>query len=202
MKKIGIFGSGIVGQTLGSGFMKYGYSVMIGSREPDKLSGWKSKAVGNASVGSVEEAARYGDLLVLAVKGDAAEDVLRQAGPDNLKEKTVIDTTNPIAQSPAENGVLKYFTRLDDSLMERLQKEFPDANFVKAFNIIGNAFMVNPNFPGGKPTMFYCGNNETAKSEVRGILEQFGHEPEDMGKAEAAAPLSRWPCCGAFPGHP
>ena len=193
MKKVGILGSGIVGQTLGSGFIKHGYTAIIGSRETEKLDEWKERNGANASVGTPEEAAKAGDILVLAVKGSVAEEVMEQAGLENFTGKTVIDTTNPIAQAPAEHGVLKFFTSLDDSLMERLQKRAPDAHFVKAFNSVGNTFMVNPTFPGGKPTMFYCGNNEEAKAEVRKILELFGHEAEDMGKAEAARAIE--PLC-------
>jgi len=193
MKTIGILGSGIVGQTLGSGFIKHGYAVIIGTRETDKLEDWKAKNGANAYIGSPEEAAADGEILVLAVKGSVAEEVMKQAGLENFDGKIVIDTTNPIAQAPAENGVLKYFTTLDDSLMERLQKLAPKAHFVKAFNSVGNAYMVNPNFPGGKPTMFYCGNNETAKAEVKKILELFGHDTEDMGKAEAARAIE--PLC-------
>lgn len=193
MKKVGILGSSIVGQTLANGFIRHGYAVMIGTRDPDKLAEWKSKAGANGMLGSTEEAAKYGDLIVLAVKGDIAADVLKQAGFANFKGKTVIDTTNPIAQAPAENGVLKYFTDLNQSLMEQLQKLVPEANFVKAFNSVGNAFMVNPKFPGGKPTMFICGNSDSAKAEVKIILDQFGHETEDMGKAEAARAIE--PLC-------
>lgn len=193
MKKIGILGSGIVGQTLGSGFIKHGYSAMIGTRETEKLEEWKAKNGANASIGSPEEAAASGEILVLAVKGSVAEEVMKQAGLENFAGKTVIDTTNPIAQAPAENGVLKFFTTLDGSLMEQLQKLAPEAHFVKAFNSVGNVFMVNPAFPGGKPTMFYCGNSEAAKGEVKKILELFGYEAEDMGKVEAARAIE--PLC-------
>ena len=193
MKKIGILGSGIVGQTLGSGFIKHGYSAMIGTRETEKLEEWKEKNGANASIGSPEEAAASGEILVLAVKGSVAEEVMKQAGLENFAGKTVIDTTNPIAQAPAENGVLKFFTTLDGSLMEQLQKLAPEAHFVKAFNSVGNVFMVNPAFPGGKPTMFYCGNSEAAKGEVKKILELFGYEAEDMGKVEAARAIE--PLC-------
>jgi predicted dinucleotide-binding enzyme len=105
----------------------------------------------------------------------------------------VIDTTNPIADAPPTNGVLKFFTSLDDSLMERLQREFPGAKFVKAFNSVGNAAMVDPRFTGGKPTMFICGNDEAARKTVTGILDQFGWETADMGAAEAARAIE--PLC-------
>jgi predicted dinucleotide-binding enzyme len=107
----------------------------------------------------------------LAVKGSAAKDVLLLAGRKNLSGKPIIDTTNPIADAPPGNGVLKFFTSLDDSLMEMLQREFTEAHFVKAFNSVGNARMVNPQFAGGKPTMFICGNEEAARKRVANILE-------------------------------
>ena len=111
----------------------------------------------------------------------------------NLAGKPVIDATNPIADAPPTNGVLKFFTNLDESLMERLQREFGNVHFVKAFNSVGNACMVNPQFKGGKPTMFICGNDEAAKKTVSGILDQFGWETVDMGKAEAARAIE--PLC-------
>ena len=131
--------------------------------------------------------------MVLAVKGTAAQDALRAANASNLAGKPVIDATNPIADAPPVNGVLKFFTSLDESLMERLQREFGDVHFVKAFNSVGNACMVNPQFQGGKPTMFICGNDEAAKKTVSGILDQFGWETADMGKAEAARAIE--PLC-------
>lgn len=127
------------------------------------------------------------------VKGTVAADALRAAGAANLAGKPVIDATNPIADSPPTNGVLKFFTNLDESSMERLQREFPDARFVKAFNSVGNAHMVEPQFTGGKPTMFICGNDEAAKRTVSGILDQFGWETADMGKIEAARAIE--PLC-------
>ena len=77
--------------------------------------------------------------------------------------------------------------------MEELQSMFTKANFVKAFNSIGSAFMVNPDFNGEKPTMFICGNDEKAKKEVSELLSKFGFEVEDMGKVEAARAIE--PLC-------
>jgi 8-hydroxy-5-deazaflavin:NADPH oxidoreductase len=193
MKKIGILGSGIVGQTLANGFLKYGYEVMIGTSNPGKLTEWKSNAGASAYTGTFGETAIFGELIVLAVKGDAAASVVAKAGSDNLNGKTVIDATNPIANAAPENGVLRFFTDFNESLMEKLQKSFPGINFVKAFNSVGNAFMVNPEFPGGKPSMFICGNSETAKQEVLHITGLFGWETEDMGMAEAARAIE--PLC-------
>jgi hypothetical protein len=193
MKKTGIIGSGIVGQTLANGFLKYGYEVMIGTGDVARLAEWKSKAGPSAHTGSFMEAAAFGELLVLAVKGNRAIEAVQKAGPENLKGKTVIDATNPIADAAPENGVLRFFTDLNESLMEKLQRSFPEIHFVKAFNSIGNAFMVNPQFPGGKPSMFICGNSEKAKAEVKKITDLFGWDTEDMGMAEAARAIE--PLC-------
>jgi 8-hydroxy-5-deazaflavin:NADPH oxidoreductase len=192
MKKIGVIGSGIVGQTLANGFLKHGYEVMIGTGDPKKYEDLKAKTHGKARVGDFSQAAAFGDLLVLATKGSAASSVLQKAGAPNLKGKTIIDTTNPIAELPPVNGVLHYFTSLSDSLMERLQKEIPEARFVKSFSSVGNAFMVNPDF-SSRPSMFICGNSDEAKAHVKSILDQFGWESEDMGKAEAARAIE--PLC-------
>lgn len=123
----------------------------------------------------------------------AALDALKAAGATNLAGKPVIDATNPIADAPPANGVLKFFTSLDQTLMESLQSAFPDAHFVKAYNSVGNARMINPQFPGGKATMFICGNDDKAKAIVRGINDQFGWETTDMGMAEAARAIE--PLC-------
>lgn len=192
MKKIGIIGSGPVARALAVCFLTYNYLVMMGTRHPEKLSEWL-KAVGRgASVGSFEDAASFGEIIVLAVKGSVAKDALELAGKKNLSGKIVIDTTNPIADIPPENGVLRFFTNLDHSLMEQLQKSFPASHFVKAFNSVGNAVMVNPSFES-KPTMFICGNDEKAKQDVGSIVDQFGFEVADMGGVEAARAIE--PLC-------
>lgn len=193
MKKIGVIGSGMVGQVLASGFAKHGFQVMIGSNNSDKQGELKQKVSG-ASVGNFEQTAQFGEILVLAVKGYAAEAALQSAGLANLKGKTIIDATNPIDEkTAAENGVLHFFTDLNHSLMEKLQNLAPEAHFVKAFSCVGNHFMVNPDFGSVKPSMFICGNHETAKAEVKHILDLFGWETEDMGKAEAARAIE--PLC-------
>jgi len=192
--KIGVIGSGEVGQTLASAFLKEGNDVMLGTRNTskDEVIKWKNK---NASgkVGTFEDTAKFGELLVLATAGDVIEKVITIAGTFNFSNKTVIDVTNPIDKQPPVNGVLKFFTSLDESLMERLQKIIPDAKLVKAFNIVGSDLMYKPNFPGGKPTMFICGNDDEAKKTVTGILTSFGYETEDMGKIEAARSIE--PLC-------
>jgi predicted dinucleotide-binding enzyme len=190
--KVGVLGSGDVAKVLASGFLKHDHEVMMGTRDPAKLSDWATKNP-TGRVGSFGDAAKFADLVVLAVKGTAAADALRAASADNLRGKPVIDATNPIADAPPLNGVLKFFTNLDESLMERLQAEFEAARFVKAFSSVGNANMVNPSFEGGKPTMFICGNDDQAKKTVTEILDQFGWETADMGKATAARAIE--PLC-------
>lgn len=191
-KKIGILGSGPVAQVLGNGFLNYGYNVMLGTRDPHKLTPWLDSTDGKGKVGSFEDAAKFGSIIVLAVKGDVAVNVTKQVSLD-LIGKTVIDTTNPIAPVPPEHGVLRYFTSLDTSLHEQLQRIEDTIHFVKAFNSVGNARMVNPDFKEGKPTMFICGNSEGAKKDVIQILDQFGWDTEDLGKAEAARAIE--PLC-------
>jgi 8-hydroxy-5-deazaflavin:NADPH oxidoreductase len=190
--KVGVLGSGDVAKVLGVGFLKHGHDVMMGTREPAKLADWASQNP-KGLVGAFAEAAEFADLVVLAVKGTVAADALRAAGESNLAGKTVIDATNPIADAPPVNGVLKFFTDLDESLMERLQREFERARFVKAFSSVGTALMVNPQFEGGRPTMFICGNDDSAKKTVAEILGQFGWETADMGKVEAARAIE--PLC-------
>ena len=198
--RIGIIGSGEVGQTLARGFKKHGYETRIGSRTPAKLADFAKSA--GIEAGTFAEVAAWAESVVLAVKGGAAEAAVREAVPANLSGKLVIDTTNPIAHEPPEDGVLKYFTSPNDSLLERLQSSFPEVKFVKAFNSVGSALMVNPSFPSGvKPTMFYCGNDAAAKAVVARILEQFGWEGADMGTAKAARaiePLCQLWCIPAF----
>jgi predicted dinucleotide-binding enzyme len=204
MNKVAVLGSGQVGQVLADGFLKHGYEVMRGSREPEKLAAWKSGAGAKARAGTFADAAKFGELVVLAVKGTAAESALDLAGADNLAGKPVLDATNPISDEKPDNSVIRYFTGPNDSLMERLQKRFPSAKLVKAFSCVGNALMVNPDFGGTKATMFICGNDEGAKAEAKAILDKFGWDTEDLGKVEAARaiePLCILWCIPGFLGH-
>ena len=191
-QKIGIVGSGDVAQALASGFLKHGHAVTVGTRDASKLADWK-KGHPTGQVGTFADAAKFGDVIVLAVKGTVVSEALRASGAANLAGKTIIDATNPIADAPPKDGVLPFFTNFEESLMERLQREFPAALFVKAFNSVGSGLMVNPQLQGGPPTMFFCGDDDGAKQIVREIMEQFGWEPADMGRAIAARALE--PLC-------
>ena len=199
MKNVAVFGSGQVGDVLSNGFLAHGYAVMRATREPEKLQAWKAAASGDASVGTYEQAAKWGEIVVLAVKGIVAEQVIEQCGPASLAGKTVIDATNPIAGEPPDNGVIRYFTAPNESLMERLQKRAPGAHFVKAFNSVGNALMVNPKLEA-TPTMFICGNDAGAKQQTTEILTKFGWEACDMGGAEGARPIESLCILWCIPG--
>jgi predicted dinucleotide-binding enzyme len=190
--KVGVLGSGEVARTLASGFLKHGHDVTLGSRTPDKLQDW---AAGNpkGKTGTFAHAAEFGEMIVMAVKGTAASEALRLAGENNLAGKAVIDACNPISDAPPVNGVLSFFTSVNESLLEQLQREFPAAHLVKAFNSVGAPFMINPQFKGGEPTMFICGNDAAAKKSLTRILDQFGWETADMGAAEAARAIE--PLC-------
>jgi predicted dinucleotide-binding enzyme len=190
--KVGIIGSGVVGQTLAAGFVTHGHEVEIGTREPAKLKEWSEKNP-RVKIRSSADAAAFGDVVVLAVAGEAALEALKQAGAAAIAGKTVIDACNPIGGGPPVNGVLSFFTPQNGSLMEELQKAYPAAHFVKAFNSVGNGQMVNPQFAAGRPTMFICGNDESAKTKVAQILDQFGWDTEDMGAVEAARAIE--PLC-------
>lgn len=192
MKKIGILGSGIVGKTLAHGFKNIGYEVKIGSRNPSQFTDWLNSEEGNEiKSGTFEQTAEFGEIIILAVKGNVAKDLVARLNV-NLKAKIVIDATNPISETPPENGVLNFFTDLNQSLMEELQNISEEAKFVKAFNSVGSAFMVNPDF-NSKPTMFICGNDDQAKKIVIEILENFGWESEDLGSATSARAIE--PLC-------
>jgi predicted dinucleotide-binding enzyme len=195
MEKIGVIGSGVVGQTLADGLLKHGYAVMRGSRDPQKLAQWKAKAGAHAQTGTFEETARFGAIVILAVKGAAAEEAVRAARPEALAGKVVIDTTNPIKEggAPPKSGVLDYFTTFQESLMERLQRIAPAAHFVKAFSSVGAPQMIDPVYKEGRPSMFICGNDAGAKQRVTKLLAELGWDAEDMGSVEAARAIE--PLC-------
>ena len=190
--KVGILGSGVVAQALGAGLRRKGHDVMVGTSNAAKLADWLPRS-GGVVAGTMADAAAFGDLVILAVKGTAAIAAVRSAGGQALAGKTVMDATNPIADKPPVNGVLQFFTGPNESLLEQLQAAFPDVRFVKAFNSVGNAFMVDPRFEGGAPTMFIAGNDDRAKATVMALARELGWEPCDMGRAEAARAIE--PLC-------
>ena len=168
--------------------------VRIGNRGLEKIAAFGKEA--GIPTGTPAEAAASADTVVLAVAGRAAEEALAGAGAANLRGKVVIDATNPIADGAPVNGVIRFFTGPNESLMERLQAQLPQARFVKAFNSVGNSLMVDPEL-SSRPSMFICGNDESAKKTVTELLEQFGWDAEDSARPEAHAPSSRSVCSGA-----
>jgi len=191
--KVGVIGSGIVGQVLAAGFLKHGHEAMLGTRDPRKPEAQKWLGE-NASgqVGTFAETARFAELAVLATLGSAAEKAIALAGPENLAGKVVIDTTNPIAGAPVD-GVLPFFTGPNESLGEKVQAAAPRSHVVKAFNSVGAGQMVNPHYQQGTPTMFLCGNNSDAKAKVEEIVMLFGWGPFDCGGIAASRALE--PLC-------
>lgn len=192
-RRIGILGSGVVGKTLAKGFLAHGYEVMIGSRTPEVFTDWIRDEGQGIRTGTFAECAAFGEVLVLAVRGDVARQVLELAGSSSLEGKIVLDACNPIAGEAPQEGVLPFFTQMNHSLMEDLQREWPGVRFVKCFSCVGAHLMVNPSLPGGRPSMFICGDDAGAREWTRGMLEQFGWNTEDMGGAIAARAIE--PLC-------
>jgi len=184
--QIGILGTGDVAQSLGKGFAAVGHDVKMGSRSAtnEKALAW-AKAVGDkASVGTFADAAAFGEVVVLCTLGSANESAIGLAKPANFDKKVLIDTTNPLDFS---GGVPpKLAVSGNDSGGERVQRLLPGARVVKAFNIVGNAHMFRPEFPGGPPDMFIAGNDLEAKQVVTGILRDFGWPTTDLGGIAAS----------------
>ena len=188
---VGILGSGDVARALAKGFLGLGHPVKLGSRDPRKLDEWKQSAGAAASAGTFAETARFGDLIILATLGTGTEQALQMAGPENFNGKVVIDATNPLDFSGGMPP--KLFVGHTDSLGERVQRWLPGARVVKAFNTVGNAFMIHPKFPGGPPDMFIGGNDDGAKSLVTQICKEFGWSVIDLGGIETSRYLE--PMC-------
>lgn len=188
--RVGVLGTGEVGRRLAVGFASRGHGVMIGSRDPGKpeLGEWLAADGAGVEAGSFAEAAAHGELLVLAVLGNAAEEGIAAAGPANFRGKVVIDTTNPLDFSGGFPPKLSISG--EDSLGERVQRALPEARVVKAFNIIGNPYFVDPGFRDGQPTMLIAGDDEGAKHTVGDVLADFGwSDVVDIGGIEGAREL-------------
>jgi predicted dinucleotide-binding enzyme len=170
--KVGILGSGEVGQALGLGFAGRGYRVMLGSRTPKsaKMVAWAKKAGTKATTGSFAEATEYGDTVVIATLGSATEEIIDLAGVEKFDGKLVIDVTNPLDFSKGMPPGL--FVGVTDSLGERIQRKLPNAKVVKCFNTVPNSQMVHPTYE--KAEMLICGSDVVAKRKVAGILKEFG----------------------------
>jgi predicted dinucleotide-binding enzyme len=179
---VGIVGSGAVGRALGDGFIELGHEVMLGSRDPEKLEEWVAAHPVRGKAGTDAEAADFGDIVVFAVRWTGAEEASRLVGADRTAGKVLIDTTNPLARKGRTPVGLAL--GWNDSAGEQVQRWFPKARVVKAFNIIGVGDFVEPDFPGGPPTMFICGDDRDAKHAVEEVLREFGWESIDLGGIE------------------
>ena len=178
--KIGILGTGHVGMALAQGFGKLGHEVMVGSRTGAKLAAAGGSGLREATFA---QAARHGEVVVVALKGEVAEDVVGDIEGE-LAGKVVIDTTNPIAGQPV-GGIVPYFTLPGESLLQRLQLRAPRGRFVKCFNSVAAHLMVKPDFGGRMPAMFLCGDDPDAKAVVAALVEGLGWSPEDVGTSMA-----------------
>ncbi|MGR4065677.1 MAG: NADPH-dependent F420 reductase [Vulcanimicrobiaceae bacterium] len=180
--KVGILGSGEVGQTLADGFLQRGHHVAIGSRTPEKLDDYVKRQRNMLLAGDFARVAKFGEILVIATKFRGTKSAIDLAGPENFAGKIVIDVTNPIKGSEGKApDLLVGFT---DSAGETIQRWLPKSRVVKAFNAVGSALMIDPEFADGPPTMFIAGNDEDAKKTVTGILESFGWDAVDAGPIE------------------
>ncbi len=183
--KIGIIGSGVVGKQLGIGLCRLGHEVKIGSREPAKLSDWTKQAGKNASAGTNEEAAKFGELIVLATGWAGTENALNLAGRENFKGKIVMDVTNPLAHS--KGGPPALDASPGNSGGEKIQSWLPESKVVKAFNIISAYIMIAPPREEGDPDLFICGNDDEAKKKITEFAEQWGWKSIiDMGDISEA----------------
>lgn len=184
--KIGILGSGQVGQALARGFISRGHDVVIGSRTAEKLSDFVQEQKNRVRAAKFDETARFGEIVVLATLFTGTKDAIDLAGVSNFAGKVVIDATNPLLFE--EDKMPQLSVGFNDSGGEQVQRWLPDAKVVKAFNIVGNPYMVDPEFTGGPPTMFIAGNDPEAKKVVTDIVESFGWNSEvlDVGAIEEA----------------
>ena len=188
--RVGVLGSGEVGRRLACGFASRGHAVMIGSRDPDKpeLREWLAGEGAGIQSATFAETASHGELLVLAVLGTAAEQAIADAGAEKFSGKVVIDAMNPLDFS--DGFPPKLAISGEDSLGEHVQRLLPDAKVVKAFNIIGNPYFVEPSFSEGQPTMLIAGNDQDAKRTVADVLADFGWpDPFDIGGIDGAREL-------------
>ncbi|MGH9871863.1 MAG: NADPH-dependent F420 reductase [Pyrinomonadaceae bacterium] len=180
--RVGILGSGDVAKSLGRGFLKEGHEIMLGSREPGKLASWVSESGEGATSGIFSETAKFGELVVLAVHGTKSGEAIQMAEADNFKGKVVIDATNPLDMSGGPPPEL--VGGVGTSGGELNQRALPGAFVVKSFNTVGHGQFYKPEFAGGPPDMFLCGDDAKAKERVSGICKDFGWNPIDVGGIE------------------
>ena len=173
--KIGMLGSGSVGQTLAKGFAARNHDVVLGTGHPDEHRDLEPAV----RVADFATAAKHGDAVVLAVSWSAVAAVIAAATPEALSGKLVIDTTNPLRFGP--NGLLGLDAPPEGSAGQFVAARLPDARVVKAFNVVGAPLMVAPNLPGGPPDMFICGDDASAKETVATLCAELAYPAFDVG---------------------
>jgi predicted dinucleotide-binding enzyme len=186
--RVGVLGSGVVGRVLAAGLRSRGHAVTLGTRDPasasDELRAWSDAT--SVPLATFADTAAGAELIVLATKGVANEEAIALAGPANFAGKVTIDATNPLDFSGGGPALAVGHT---DSGGEIVQRALPEARVVKAFNTVGNALMVDPDLPGGRPTMFIAGDDADANATVTQLLDDFGWDTLVTGGIEASREL-------------
>jgi len=170
--KIGILGTGMVGEALGTKFVELGHQVKMGSRSATNESAakWMKANGSNASQGTFADAAAFGEMAFACLKGEVALDVIRSVAPQ-LAQKIIVDVSNPLDFSKGMPPSLSICNT--NSLGEEVQRAVPSAHVVKTLNIVNCDVMVDP-AKGGHPTMLVCGNDNAAKGSVTALLKSLG----------------------------
>ncbi|MFC9329022.1 NADPH-dependent F420 reductase [Kitasatospora sp. NPDC057015] len=172
--RFGIIGTGTVGRTLAGKLLSLGHEVTIGSRsrESSAATSWADEAGPRGHGGSFADAAAFGEMIINATAGGVSLKALHAAGADALAGKVLIDVSNPLVFSP--EGEVGLDPVSDDSVGERIQREFPQTRVVKALNTMSAPVMVEPGRVPGEHNAFVAGNDAEAKAEVVALLAQFG----------------------------
>jgi len=176
MEKITVFGTGVVGNTIGKKLIQLGYTVMMGSRTAtnEKAVAWVDANGENASAGTFADAAAFGEIIFNCTKGEVALEIFKRAGIEKFTNKLIVDISNPLDFTKGmPPSLIPQYTNTN-SLGEEIQKLLPDADVVKTLNIVNCEVMIEPTKSGGDPTMFISGDNADAKEKVKAILNQFG----------------------------
>jgi predicted dinucleotide-binding enzyme len=190
--RIGVLGTGVVGEAIASALINKERIVTMGSRIAgnEKAKAWVNKAGGLATEGSFNDAAHHSDLIFVCLNGEYALDAIKTIDPKNLSNKIIIDVTNPLDFTQGmPPGILKeYRTK---SLGEYIQEAAPTSFVVKTLNTINYKLMVDARIVNsGRHNLFICGNDEDAKNKVKDLLvNNFYWQPEsllDLGDIKAA----------------
>jgi hypothetical protein len=187
--RIGVLGTGMVGNTLATKLAELGHEVRMGSRDAsnEKAVAWAESAGERASTGTFADAADFAELVFNCTSGAVSLEALEQAGDDALRGKVLVDVANPLDYTGGMPPTLTVCN--DDSLAEQIQRRFPDTRVVKAFNTMNHKVMVEPTLVPGEHDLLVAGDDDGAKAQVRELAETFGWSPGrivDLGGIRAA----------------